>query len=100
MAWIMGFTKHFDSKLPNGSLHVGWVDAKSGDPVDDKDIMARYEADILAHLYIRFIGGDECDTCSGEWFANFKKGARILVPKAVSFIPPLDGQLQTGLHSC
>ena len=32
----MGFIKHFDGKLPNGSLYVGWVDAKSGDPVDDK----------------------------------------------------------------
>ena len=25
MAWIMGFIKHFGGKLPNGSLHVGWV---------------------------------------------------------------------------
>jgi len=45
MAWIMGFIKHFDGKLPNGSLYVGWVDAKSGDPVDDKDVKAKYEAE-------------------------------------------------------
>jgi fatty acid synthase subunit alpha len=43
MAWIMGFIKHFDGKLPNGSLHIGWVDAKSGKLVDDKDVKAKYE---------------------------------------------------------
>jgi fatty acid synthase subunit alpha, fungi type len=56
MAWVMGFIKHFDGKLSNGSLHVGWVDAKSGDPVDDKDVKAKYEASILAHSGIRLIG--------------------------------------------
>jgi fatty acid synthase subunit alpha len=56
MAWIMGFIKHFDGKLPNGALHVGWVDAKSGDPVDDKDVKVKYEANILAHSGIRLIG--------------------------------------------
>lgn len=30
-------------KLSNGLLHVGWVNAKSGDPVDDKDAKAKYE---------------------------------------------------------
>ena len=32
--------------------------------------------------------GDKCDAwtqSSGEWFVKFKKGARILVPKAMSF---------------
>ena len=56
MAWIMGFIKHFDGRLPNGSLHVGWVDAKSGEPVDDKDVKAKYEANILAHSGVRLIG--------------------------------------------
>lgn len=56
MAWIMGFIKHFDGKLKNGNLHVGWVDAKSGDPVDDKDIKPKYEKEIMEHSGIRFIG--------------------------------------------
>ncbi|KAK0191779.1 hypothetical protein F5146DRAFT_1198324 [Armillaria mellea] len=55
MAWTMGFIKHFDGRLKDGSLYVGWVDSKSGDPVDDKDIKARYEKDILTHSGVRLI---------------------------------------------
>ncbi|KAK0450204.1 fatty acid synthase [Armillaria borealis] len=55
MAWMMGFIKHFDGRLKDGSLYVGWVDSKSGDPVDDKDIKARYEKDVLAHSGVRLI---------------------------------------------
>jgi len=56
MAWIMGFIKHFDGRLKDGSLYVGWVDSKSAEPIDDKDIRARYEKDILAHAGVRLIG--------------------------------------------
>jgi fatty acid synthase subunit alpha, fungi type len=56
MAWIMGFIKHFNGRLKDGSLYVGWVDTKSSEPVDDKDIKGRYEADILAHAGVRLIG--------------------------------------------
>ncbi|KAF9490473.1 fatty acid synthetase alpha subunit [Pleurotus eryngii] len=55
MAWMMGYIKHFDGKLKDGSLHVGWVDSKTGEPVDDKDVRGRYEKDILAHAGIRLI---------------------------------------------
>jgi fatty acid synthase subunit alpha len=43
MAWMMGRIKRFDGKLKDGKTYVGWVDAKSGEPVDDKDIRAKYE---------------------------------------------------------
>jgi fatty acid synthase subunit alpha len=56
MAWMMGYIKHFDGRLKDGSLHVGWVDAKSGEPVDDKDVRGRYEKDILSHAGVRLIG--------------------------------------------
>lgn len=56
MAWMMGYIKHFDGKLPNGSLYVGWVDAKSGEPVDDKDIRGKYEKEVLSHAGVRLIG--------------------------------------------
>lgn len=56
MAWMMGYIKHFDGKLKDGALYVGWVDAKSGDPVDDKDIKGKYEQEILAHSGVRLIG--------------------------------------------
>ena len=58
MAWIMGFIKHFDGRLKDGGLYVGWVDTKSGEPVEDKDVKSRYEKDILTHAGVRLIG--EC----------------------------------------
>lgn len=56
MAWMMGFIKHLDGKLGNGQTYVGWVDAKSGEPVDDKDVKTKYEKDIIKHAGIRLIG--------------------------------------------
>ncbi|KAL0065236.1 fatty acid synthase alpha subunit Lsd1 [Marasmius tenuissimus] len=55
MAWMMGFIKHFNGRLKDGSLYVGWVDSKSGEPVDDKDVKGRYEKDILEHSGVRLI---------------------------------------------
>ncbi|KIJ66907.1 hypothetical protein HYDPIDRAFT_174219 [Hydnomerulius pinastri MD-312] len=140
MAWLMGFIKHFDGRLKDGSLHVGWVDAKSGEPVDDKDVRGRYEKEILAHAGVRLIEpelfrgydpkkkvfnqeielihdlepievaqseaekfkyehGDKCDIWTAEgdqWFVKFKKGARVLVPKAFRFSRLVAGQIPTG----
>ena len=56
MAWIMGFIKHFGGHLKDGSVYVGWVDSKSNGPIDDKDIRAKYEKEILAHAGVRLIG--------------------------------------------
>jgi len=56
MAWMMGLIKHFDSRLKDGSLHVGWVDAKTGEPIDDKDVRKKYEKEILSHAGVRLIG--------------------------------------------
>jgi len=55
-AWIMGFIKHFDGRLKDGSLYVGWVDSKTNEPIDDKDIRGRYERDTLSHASVRLIG--------------------------------------------
>ena len=38
MAWMMGYIKYFDGRLKNGTLHVCWVAAKTGEPVDDNDV--------------------------------------------------------------
>ena len=45
-----------DGRLKDGTLHVGWVDAKSGDPVDDKDVRGKYEKAIMSHAGVRFFG--------------------------------------------
>jgi fatty acid synthase subunit beta len=55
MAWLMGHIKHFDGRLKDGSLYVGWVDSKTGEPVDDKDVKSRYEKEILSHAGVRLI---------------------------------------------
>lgn len=56
LAYITGLIKHFDGRLKDGSLYVGWVDAKTAEPLDDKDVKAAYEKHILAHTGIRLIG--------------------------------------------
>ncbi|KAK4046934.1 fatty acid synthase alpha subunit Lsd1 [Microbotryomycetes sp. JL201] len=55
LAYITGLIKHFDGRLKDGSLYVGWVDAKTNEPLDDKDVKAAYEKHILAHTGIRMI---------------------------------------------
>ncbi|KAJ2605522.1 fatty acid synthase alpha subunit Lsd1, partial [Coemansia sp. RSA 1804] len=61
LAWVMGYIKHFSGRLKNKQLYSGWVDAASGDPVDDKDIKARYEKQILEHTGIRLIEAELLD---------------------------------------
>jgi fatty acid synthase subunit alpha, fungi type len=56
MAWMMGYIKHFDGRLKDGTLHVGWVDTKTGDPVDDKDVRGKYEKAIMSHAGVHFFG--------------------------------------------
>lgn len=54
MAWIMGLIKHFKGPI-KGKPYSGWVDAKTNQPVDDKDVKAKYERHILEHSGIRLI---------------------------------------------
>jgi fatty acid synthase subunit alpha len=54
MAWIMGLIKNHNGPI-KGKPYSGWIDAKSGDPVDDKDIKSKYEKHILEHSGIRLI---------------------------------------------
>ncbi|KAG0090509.1 3-oxoacyl-[acyl-carrier-protein] synthase [Podila epicladia] len=55
MAWIMGFIKHHNGNLKSGAPYSGWVDAKTGEPVKDKDVKSKYEKQILEHTGIRLI---------------------------------------------
>lgn len=54
MAWIMGLIKYHNGNL-KGKPYSGWVDAKTQQPVEDKDIKAKYEEEILEHSGIRLI---------------------------------------------
>ncbi|RAK72625.1 trifunctional fatty acid synthase subunit FAS2 [Aspergillus fijiensis CBS 313.89] len=140
MAWIMGLIKHHNGPL-KGKAYSGWVDAKSGEPVDDKDVKPKYEKHILEHSGIRLIEpelfkgydpkkkqllqeiviqedldpfeasketaeefkrehGDKVEIFelpeSGEYTVRLKKGATLLIPKALQFDRLVAGQIPTG----
>jgi fatty acid synthase subunit alpha len=140
MSWIMGLIKNHNGPL-KGKSYSGWVDAKTGEPVDDKDIKAKYEKHILDHSGIRLIEaelfngydpkkkqllqevqieedldpfeasketaeefkrehGEKVEVFeiedSGEFTVRLKKGATLLIPKALRFDRLVAGQIPTG----
>lgn len=140
MAWMMGLIKNHNGPL-KGKSYSGWVDAKSGEPVDDKDVKAKYEKHILEHSGIRLIEpelfngydpnkkqllqeiqieedldpfeasqeladefkrqhGDNVEIFeipeSGEYTVRLKKGATLMIPKALRFDRLVAGQVPTG----
>ncbi|KAJ5254769.1 hypothetical protein N7505_009920 [Penicillium chrysogenum] len=140
MAWIMGLIKHHNGPL-KGQAYSGWVDAKTGEPVDDKDVKPKYEKHILEHTGIRLIEpelfkgydpkkkqllqeiviqedlepfessketaeefkrehGDKVEIFeipeSGEYTVRLRKGATMLIPKALQFDRLVAGQVPTG----
>ncbi|OJD33167.1 fatty acid synthase subunit alpha [Diplodia corticola] len=140
MAWIMGLIKNHNGMI-KGKSYSGWVDAKTGDPVDDKDIKKKYEKFVLEHSGIRLIEpelfggydpnkkqllqevqidedlepfeasketaeefkrehGEKVEIFeipdSGEYSVRVKKGASLLIPKALRFDRLVAGQVPTG----
>lgn len=143
MAWIMGLIKNHNGPL-KGQSYSGWVDAKNNEPVDDKDVKAKYEKYILEHSGIRLIEpelfngydpnkkqlmqeivieedldpfessketaeefkrehGDKVEVFevaeSGEFTVRLKKGATLLIPKALKFDRLVAGQIPTGWNA-
>ncbi|KAL3433393.1 hypothetical protein BDV09DRAFT_112089 [Aspergillus tetrazonus] len=140
MAWIMGLIRHHNGPI-KGKTYSGWVDSKTGEPVDDKDVKAKYEKYILEHSGIRLIEpelfkgydpkkkqllqeivieedlepfeasketaeefkrehGEKVEIFevpeSGEYTVRLKKGATLLIPKALQFDRLVAGQIPTG----
>lgn len=54
MAWVMGLIKNHNGPI-KGQPYSGWVDAKTGEPIEDKDVKPKYEKYILEHAGIRLI---------------------------------------------
>ncbi|KAL6718227.1 beta subunit of fatty acid synthetase [Lecanora helva] len=143
MAWIMGLIKNHNGPL-KGKSYSGWVDGKTGEPVDDKDIKSKYEKYILDHSGIRLIEpelfsgynpekkqlmqevqieedleafetseetarefqrehGEKVEVFeikeSGEFTVRLKKGATLLIPKALRFDRLVAGQVPTGWNA-
>ncbi|KAJ3088169.1 3-oxoacyl-[acyl-carrier-protein] synthase [Quaeritorhiza haematococci] len=55
MAWMMGFIKFHNGPLKKMPNYSGWIDVKTQEPVQDLEIKAKYEKEILEHSGIRFI---------------------------------------------
>lgn len=143
MAWIMGLIRNHNGPL-KGKSYSGWVDAKTGDPVDDKDVKKKYEKHVLEHSGIRLIEpelfngydpnkkqllqevvieedldpfessketaeefkrqhGDKVEIFeveeSGEFTVRLKRGATLLIPKALKFDRLVAGQIPTGWNA-
>lgn len=142
MAWMMGLIKNHNGPL-KGKSYSGWVDAKTNEPIDDKEVKAKYEKEILEHSGIRLIEpelfngydpnkkqllqevqieedldqfeasketaeefkrqhGDKVETFeleSGEYTVRLKKGATLLIPKALRFDRLVAGQIPTGWNA-
>jgi len=142
MAWMTGLIKNHNGPL-KGKAYSGWVDAKTNEPVDDKDVKAKYEKEILEHSGIRLIEpelfngydpkkkqllqeiqieedldqfeasketaeefkrqhGDKVEIFeleSGEFTVRLKKGATLLIPKALKFDRLVAGQIPTGWNA-
>lgn len=140
MAWIMGLIKNHNGPL-KGKSYSGWVDAKTSEPVDDKDVKSKYEKYILEHSGIRMIEpelfggydpkkkqllqeiqieedldpfeasketadefkrehGDKVEIFaiedSDQYTVRVRKGAALLIPKALRFDRLVAGQIPTG----
>ena len=140
MAWIMGLIRNHNGPI-KGKPYAGWVDAKTGDPIDDKDVKPKFEKHILEHSGIRLIEpelfkgydpnrkqllqevvieedlepfeasaetaeefrrehGEKVEIFaipeSGEYTVRVKKGALLLIPKALRFDRLVAGQIPTG----
>ena len=50
--WVLSSTTTVTLK---GKPYAGWIDAKTNEPVDDKDVKTKYESYILDHAGIRLI---------------------------------------------
>jgi fatty acid synthase subunit alpha, fungi type len=54
MAWILGLIKHHEGQI-NDHVYVGWVDAKTKEPVREDKFKELYGDHIMKHSGIRFI---------------------------------------------
>ena len=63
------------------------------------DDLEPFEASEVEATKYKHEHGDRCDIWAGgggQWFVKFKKGARIMVPKAFKFTRTVAGQIPTG----
>ncbi|KAK4175381.1 hypothetical protein QBC36DRAFT_354886, partial [Triangularia setosa] len=89
MAWLMGLIRHVDEPRKGGH-YVGWVDAKTGEPVDDDDMQHKYGKLIKTHTGMRFV---EPDTVTGYDTARKELLQEVAVEDD---LPPFETSLPTA----
>jgi len=75
-----GYIKHLDGRLKDGTLHAGWVDAKIGDPVDDKDVRGKYEKAITCHADLPYIYTELDQRCQTHTYCYVPSSSRYAQP--------------------
>ncbi|KAL2206901.1 putative 3-oxoacyl-synthase [Sarocladium strictum] len=61
MAWMMGLIEYRQGNGSNEMQHQGWVDSKTKKPIDDAQVKARYESEILKHAGVRLVLQEDAD---------------------------------------
>ncbi|MCO5596363.1 hypothetical protein L7F22_050424 [Adiantum nelumboides] len=91
MAWMMGMIRFVDGKLKSGKPYVGWVDAKTEEPVTDSQVKQRYEKDILDHSGVRIV--------EPELFRGYDPNKKQLVQEVElqHDLEPLDVSAEEGV---
>ena len=92
MAWMMGLIKHHDGPLGDQVYYNGWVDAKMGTPVADRDIKARYEASITEHTGIRMV------KTNSENSSDATKRPYLHELATIEDLEPFEVSQETALH--
>lgn len=64
LAFIMGLIKWFDGSMGSGEYYIGWIDAKTGESLDDIEVKTKFEEFILSHSGIRLLGELFLASCS------------------------------------
>ncbi|ETV97148.1 holo-[acyl-carrier-protein] synthase [Aphanomyces invadans] len=55
LAWMLGYITYHNGPAKSGEHYIGWVDAKTKDPVADTQVKSLYEESILKHSGIRVV---------------------------------------------
>ncbi|KAJ1951715.1 fatty acid synthase alpha subunit Lsd1, partial [Linderina pennispora] len=93
LAWMMGLIKRFSGDHPGTRGHyIGWVDAKTQEPVHDRDVKAKYEPYILEHTGIRVVEPEAW----GEDAVDMKSFMREL--QIDQDMPPFETSAEEAAH--
>ncbi|KAH9070166.1 hypothetical protein Ae201684P_002535 [Aphanomyces euteiches] len=91
-AWILGCIKYHIGPLQSGQHYIGWVDAKTQDPVADTQVKSLYAENILKHSGIRVV--------EPELFEGYDPKKKIVLQQVDKNMRPIEvASREEGLES-